>query len=92
LKIGDSGVYLDMNANTTLQKVRDLARSKAMELQPMAGEEMNLAQPDEHRDGFIAGERALAGQILELLGDEEMTTREELDPVEEEMVLALGQT
>ena len=82
-----------MNANTTLQRVRDLARSKMMELQPMAGEEMNLAQPDEHRDGFIAGERALATQILELLDDKETLPEEqEHDPVEEEMILDLGRT
>ncbi len=81
-----------MNANTTLQKVRDLARSKMMELQPMAGEEMNLAQPDAHHDGFIAGERTLAAQILELLDDKETLDHEEVTPEEEKMILSLGQT
>lgn len=64
-----------------------------MELQPMAGEEMNLAQPDPHYDGFIAGERALAAQILELLDDREtLPEKEEHDALEEEMILDLGRT
>jgi hypothetical protein len=77
-----------MNANTTLQKVRDLAQSKVLEVQPFAGEEMNLPQTDAHRDGFIDGERTLALQILALLDGKE----EEVEPVEEEMILGLGRT
>jgi hypothetical protein len=78
-----------MNANTTLERVRDLAKSKIMELQPFAGEEMNLPQTDPHRDGFIAGERVLAAQILALIDGKE---EEEIEPLEEEMILGLGQT
>jgi hypothetical protein len=78
-----------MNANTTLERVRDLAQSKLLELRPFAGEEMNLPQTDAHRDGFIEGERALATQILALLGE---TGHEEVEPIEEEMVLSLGRT
>ena len=64
-----------------------------LELQPMAGEEMNLPQADPHRDGFIAGERALAAQILALLDDKEMTGhKEEASAAEEEMILSLGRT
>jgi hypothetical protein len=59
-----------------------------LELQPFAGEEMNLPQTDPHRDGFIAGERTLAAQILALVDEKE----EEADPVEEDMVLSLGRT
>jgi hypothetical protein len=77
-----------MNANTKLQRVRDLAKSKMLELQPFAGEEMSLPQTDPHRDGFIAGERTLAAQILALVDEKE----EEADPVEEDMVLSLGRT
>ena len=77
-----------MNANTTLERVRDLAKSKIMELQPFAGEEMNLPQTDPHRDGFIAGERVLAAQILALIDGK----KEETEPFEEEMILGLGQT
>jgi len=65
------GFYLGMNANTKLERVRDLAKSKLMELQPFAGEEMNLPQTDPHRDGFINGERTLAAQILSLIGGTE---------------------
>jgi hypothetical protein len=79
-----------MNANTTLEKVRNLAQSKLMELQPFAGEEMNLPQTDPHRDGFIAGERTLAAQILALM--DEKVAQAELEPVEDEMVLSLGRT
>ncbi|HEV3272991.1 MAG TPA: hypothetical protein VGZ93_12485 [Candidatus Methylacidiphilales bacterium] len=68
--------------------VRNLAKSKMLELQPFAGEEMNLPQTDPHRDGFIAGERTLAAQILALVDEKE----EEADPVEEDMVLSLGRT
>jgi hypothetical protein len=71
-----------MNALSKLDLVRDLARSKVMELQPFAGEEMSLPQTDPHRDGFIAGERTLAAQILALIDDEA-----EVTPDEEEMVL-----
>lgn len=79
-----------MNANTTLEKVRDLATSKLMELQPFAGEEMNLLNTDPRRDGFINGERTLATQILALLDEKEGLEHE--DPVADEMVLSLGQT
>ena len=72
-----------MNANTVLERVRDLAKSKLMELQPFAGEEMDLPQTDPHRAGFIDGERTLAAQILALTDD----TAEDLEPVEQEMVL-----
>ena len=78
-----------MNANTTLVRVRDLAQSKLMELRPFAGEEMNLPQTDPHRDGFIEGERTLAAQILAVL---EEKSHDEVEAVEEEMVLGLGQT
>jgi hypothetical protein len=55
---------------------------------------MNLPQNDPHRDGFVAGERALAARILEILDDRalEPSEKEEVEPVEEEMVLSLGQT
>jgi hypothetical protein len=82
------GFYLAMNANIKLQRIRDLAKSKILELQPFAGEEMSLPQTDPHRDGFVAGERALAAQILTLINEKE----EETDPVEEDMVLSLGRT
>ena len=88
LNIPEMGFYFSMNANTTLQKVRDLAQSKVLEVQPFAGEEMNLPQTDSHRDGFIDGERTLALQILALLDGKE----EEVEPVEEEMILGLGRT
>jgi len=61
----------------------------------MAGEEMNLPQTDPHRDGFVAGERALATQILALLDDHEFgetSPDEGVSADEEEMVLSLGQT
>jgi hypothetical protein len=79
-----------MNANTKLERVRDLAKSKLLELQPFAGEEMNLPQTDPHRDGFIDGERTLAAQILALIGGKE--DEKETEPLEEEMILSLGQT
>jgi len=79
-----------MNANTKLQRVRDLAQSRVLELQPFAGEEMNLPQTDPHRDGFIDGERTLAAQILALIDEKEVET--EVEPVEEDMVLGLGRT
>jgi hypothetical protein len=80
-----------MNANTKLERIRELAQLRALELQPFAGEEMNLPQNDPHRDGFIAGERALAGRILEVL-DDDAEAALVADPVEEEMVLGLGQS
>jgi len=79
-----------MNANTKLEMIRDLAKSKVLELQPFAGEEMNLPQTDPHRDGFIDGERTLAAQILALIDGKE--GEEETEPLEEEMILSLGQT
>lgn len=79
-----------MNANTTLERVRDLAQSKMLELRPFAGEEMNLLQTDPRRDGFIEGERALAAQILALIDKAPHT--EHAEPVEEEMIMSLGQT
>ena len=77
-----------MNANTKLEMIRDLAKSKLLEVQPFAGEEMDLPQTDPHRDGFIDGERTLAAQILALIGEKE----EEAEPLEEEMILSLCQT
>ncbi len=75
-----------MNANAKLEEIRDLARSKMLELQPFAGEEMNLPQTDAHRAGFIEGELTLASQILALL-DNEGRAMPPAEPVEEEMVL-----
>jgi len=72
-----------MNAKSKLEQVRDLARSKMLELQPFAGEEMNLPQTDAHRAGFVDGERTLAAQILSLIDEEEDAT----NPLEQEMVL-----
>jgi hypothetical protein len=88
LNILKIGLYLGMNANTKLERVRDLAKSKMLELQPFAGEEMNLLQTDPHRDGFIDGERTLAAQILALIDGKEEGT----EPVEDEMILSLGRT
>jgi len=81
-----------MNANTKLERIRELAQARVLELQPFAGEEMNLPQSDPHRDGFVAGERALATRILDILDDTAESRETELDPVEDEMVLSLGQT
>jgi len=81
-----------MNAITTLMKIRALAQSKVTQLQPLAGEEMNLPQMDPHRDGFIDGERTLAAQILDLLDSAATAEETETEPVEEEMVLSLGRT
>ena len=78
-----------MNANTKLERIRDLATSRMLEVQPFAGEEMNLPQTDPHRDGFIDGERTLAARILALIDEKE---EEEAEPLEEEMILSLGQT
>jgi len=61
-----------------------LAKSKMLELQPFAGEEMNLPQTDPHRDGFIDGERTLAAQILALIDGKDA---EPVEPVEEDMLL-----
>ncbi len=72
-----------MNAITKLEQVRDLAKSKMMELQPFAGEEMNLPHTDSRGDGFVDGERTLAAQILALIDEDESET----EPVEQEMVL-----
>jgi hypothetical protein len=79
-----------MNAISKLERVRDLAKSKMLELQPFAGEEMNLPHTDARRDGFIDGERTLAAQILELLDDtnEKVDT---FDPMEEAGVVATEQ-
>jgi hypothetical protein len=81
-----------MNANTKLELIRELAQSRALELQPFAGEEMNLPENDPHRAGFVAGERALAVRILEILDDGTRTRETEAEPVEEEMILSLGRT
>ena len=78
-----------MNAYTKLERLRELAKSKIMELQPFAGEEMNLVQTDPQRAGFIDGERTLAAQILAVLDEKDLDTTE---PLEEEMVLSLGRT
>ena len=78
-----------MNPNTTVEEVRELAQSKLMELQPYAGEEMNLLQTNPERAGFIEGERALAQQILTLLDN---SCECEADPIEDEMVMSLGRT
>ena len=77
------GVYWIMQATTNLERVRDLAKSKILELQPFAGEEMNLKQTDPHRDGFVDGERTLAARILALIDDDVSKA----EPLEEEMVL-----
>ena len=68
-----------MNAETQLERIRELAQAKMMELQPFAGEEMNLPQTDPLRAGFIDGERTLAAQILALIEDRDyspVTSRE----------------
>jgi hypothetical protein len=81
-----------MNANTKLERIRELAQSRVMELQPFAGEEMNLPQSDPHRDGFVAGERALAARILEILDEKADERAAQVEPLEEDMVLGLGVT
>ena len=80
-----------MNANTKLERIRALAQSRAMELPPFAGEAMSLPQTDAQRDGFVAGERALAGRILEILNETPLHVAKP-EPGEEEMVLSLGLT
>jgi hypothetical protein len=82
-----------MNVTTKLDRIRDLVNAKVLKLQPMAGEEMNLPQSDAHRDGFVDGERTLARQILSILDEDRDDGRfHEMEPLEEEMVLGLGQT
>ena len=75
-----------MNATTKLELIRDLVKSKMLEVQPFAGEEMNLPHKNPRRDGFIDGERTLAAQILRIL-DEGASNQAALQPLEEEMVL-----
>jgi hypothetical protein len=70
----------------------ELAQARVLELQPFSGEEMNLPQNDPHRDGFVAGERALAARVLEILDDTTEAHETETEPVEEDMILSLGQT
>ena len=60
-----------MNDKTKLERIRELARSKILEIQPLAGEEMSLPQNDPHRDGFINGERTLTAQILAIINEQE---------------------
>jgi hypothetical protein len=83
-----------MNANTTLEKIRALAQSKMVQLQPLAGEEMSLPSFDPHRDGFVDGERTLAAQILGLLDGTDTVCGDlaHTDPIEDEMVMDLGRT
>lgn len=66
-----------MNDKTKLERIRELAKSKILEIQPFAGEEMNLPQNDPHRDGFINGERTLAAQILALIDEQRVGKIEE---------------
>ena len=66
-----------MNDKTKLERIRELAKSKILEIQPFAGEEMNLPQSDPHRDGFINGERTLAAQILALIDEQRVGKLEE---------------
>ena len=77
------GFYLSMNTQAKLERVRVLVKSRMLEVQPFAGEEMNLMQTDPHRDGFVDGERTLAAQILALIDDD----GKEATPVESEMIL-----
>ena len=88
----EKGFYLLMNAITKIEMVRDLAKSKILELQPFAGEEMNLLETDPHRTGFVDGERALAQRILTLLDDDHAFAPLPSEPVEDEMVMSLGQS
>ncbi len=82
-----------MNADTKLELIRDFVKCKVLELQPFASEEMNLPQTDPHHDGFVDGEKTMALQILAMIEDRHETTSCEADePVEEEMVMSLGQT
>ena len=79
-----TGVYWRMNANIVLEKVKDLAKAKMLELQPFAGEEMNLPQTNDRRDGFVDGERTLAAEILALIEEAEKD-----QSAEEKMVLGI---
>jgi len=94
LNPGQKVVYWGMDTTTKLELIRDLAKSKILELQPFAGEEMNLPQTNPRRDGFIDGERTLAAQILALIGegDEADGNVTKAEPLEEEMILSLGRT
>lgn len=83
MKSDENAVHLLMNATSKLEKVRDLAKSKILELQPFNGEEMNLPHTDPRRDGFVDGERTLAMQILALIDEDKEAT----EPLEQEMVL-----
>ena len=65
-----------MDPQAKLEQIRDLVKTRILELQPFAGEEMNLMQTDPHRDGFVDGERTLAAQILTLLDENEAATVE----------------
>lgn len=65
-----------MDPQAKLEQIRDLVKTRILELQPFAGEEMNLPQTDPHRDGFVDGERTLAAQILTLLDENEAATVE----------------
>jgi hypothetical protein len=77
------GFYLLMNTQSKLEQIRDLVKSKLLEVQPFSGEEMNLLQTDPHRDGFVDGERTLAARILTLIDGD----GNEVETVEAEMVL-----
>jgi hypothetical protein len=68
--------HLSMDPQAKLEQIRDLVKTRILELQPFAGEEMNLPQTDPHRDGFVDGERTLAAQILTLLDENEAATVE----------------
>jgi hypothetical protein len=92
LKLPKKGLYLGMNPTTKIELIRDLAKSKILELQPFAGEEMNLLETDPHRTGFVDGERTLAQQILALIEDDHAFCPSHTEPVEDEMVLSLGRT
>jgi hypothetical protein len=71
-----------MDTQAKLEQVRDLVKSRMLEVQPFAGEEMNLMQTDPHQNGFVDGERTLAAQILAIIEDDE----KEAPTVEPEMV------
>ncbi len=83
LKSAKKGVCLFMNAMTKLERVRDLARSKMIQVSAYSGEEMNGPRTNLHRDSFFDGERTLAAQILQVLDADDG----EAMPIEEEMVL-----
>jgi hypothetical protein len=77
---------MNMNERTQLERIRELAKAKMLEVQPYAGEEMTLPHSNPRRDGFVDGERTLAAQILQVL-DQEADGRAFLDEVQEEMLL-----